>query len=396
MSNLKKLVLYSHISSGNRGCEATARTTIKMLGFQKENNYIFTNDVEDERYCGTHQYSNLVPIRSVKGLKPATSVFPRAFSKLGISKYAVARYLYKKYLNIFDSDTLALSTGGDLYCYDNTNDWLEYLNREIYRRKAVNVLWACSIENKRITNDLKKHLLRYSYIIARESITYENLRNNGIKENVKLYPDPAFLLEKEQIDLSRLKDYGNFVGINISIRTNGGYDTNTLFFKNTIILIKHILENTDMSVLLIPHVYWKNESDLILLNKIVELFPYNERVLFVEPKLNCCQLKYIISKCRFYLGARTHSVIAAYSSLVPTLALGYSIKSAGISRDIFGDEKGMVLSSNQIEAENDMVNAFELLREKESWIKSRLEEKIPEFEGALKEAAEYMKTIPRR
>jgi polysaccharide pyruvyl transferase WcaK-like protein len=58
---------------------------------------------------------------------------------------------------------------------------------------------------------------------------------------------------------------------------------------------------------------------------------------------NCRELKHIISRCRFFIGARTHVTIAAYSSCVPTLVLGYSVKSRGIARDLFGTEVGYVL-----------------------------------------------------
>ena len=58
---------------------------------------------------------------------------------------------------------------------------------------------------------------------------------------------------------------------------------------------------------------------------------------------NCMEIKGIISKCRFFIGARTHSTIAAYSTCVPTLAVGYSIKARGIARDIFGTEDNYVV-----------------------------------------------------
>lgn len=393
MKKYKKLVLYSHISSGNRGCEATARTTSQMMGFNKENTFLFSNDAEDEMYCKTNRYSQIVPITKVNGFRPLASVIPRTLNKMGVDKNATSKYLYKKHLDLFDEETLAISTGGDLYCYDNTNIWLDYLNREIHKRNATTVLWACSIEKDRITRELKKNLQRYDCIIARESITYKNLLDHGIKENVKLYPDPAFILEKEQVDMSCWNGTGELVGINISSRTNGGFETNTIFFRNTMALIKHIMENTDMNVLLIPHVYWENENDLFLLKKLWEIFKESNRVFLVEQKMNCCQLKYMISKCRFYLGARTHSVIAAYSSLVPTLALGYSVKSVGLARDIFEDEKDLVLSSYNLEGEKEMIRFFEKIREKEEWMKNRLQMKIPEYEEALKEEATYIHSI---
>ena len=44
-----------------------------------------------------------------------------------------------------------------------------------------------------------------------------------------------------------------------------------------------------------------------------------------------------------FIGARTHATIAAYSSCVPTLVVGYSIKARGIAKDLFGTDEGYVL-----------------------------------------------------
>ena len=62
------------------------------------------------------------------------------------------------------------------------------------------------------------------------------------------------------------------------------------------------------------------------------------RVVFFEDH-NCMELKGIISKCRFFVGARTHSTIAAYSMGIPTLVVGYSVKARGIARDLLGGEE---------------------------------------------------------
>ena len=61
------------------------------------------------------------------------------------------------------------------------------------------------------------------------------------------------------------------------------------------------------------------------------------------------RLKGIISQCRFFVGARTHSTIAAYSCCVPTLVVGYSVKAKGIARDLFGSETNYVLPVQAIE-----------------------------------------------
>lgn len=64
---------------------------------------------------------------------------------------------------------------------------------------------------------------------------------------------------------------------------------------------------------------------ILILKKLKDQFN-DSRISIIDKEYNCEQLKYIISRCRFFVGARTHATIAAYSSEIPTLVLGYSIK----------------------------------------------------------------------
>ena len=63
-----------------------------------------------------------------------------------------------------------------------------------------------------------------------------------------------------------------------------------------------------------------------------------EKIFVIPPIYNAPETKWIISKMKFFAGARTHSTIAALSSYVPTLSFAYSIKAKGINKDIFGHE----------------------------------------------------------
>ena len=64
-------------------------------------------------------------------------------------------------------------------------------------------------------------------------------------------------------------------------------------------------------------------------------FP-KERVCLVEKNLNAPQLKYVISNCSYFFGARTHSTIAAMTNGIPTVSISYSVKARGLNLDIFG------------------------------------------------------------
>lgn len=91
------------------------------------------------------------------------------------------------------------------------------------------------------------------------------------------------------------------------------------------------------------------------------------------------KLKGIISRCRFFIGARTHATIAAYSTGVPTLVVGYSVKARGIARDLFGTEEGYVLPVQQLKESNELTRAFIKLYEKRESIQAHLRTTLPAY-----------------
>ena len=149
-------------------------------------------------------------------------------------------------------------------------------------------------------------------------------------------------------------------------------------FENYKRLIGDIIAQTDMQVALIPHVVWAEGDDRIPLQKLHDTFADTGRVVMVDDH-NCQTQKYLISRCRFFIGARTHATIAAYSSCVPTLVLGYSVKSRGIARDLFGTEDGYVLSVQNLRESDALSAAFMQLLGQEKQIKTHLEKVIPDI-----------------
>ena len=95
---------------------------------------------------------------------------------------------------------------------------------------------------------------------------------------------------------------------------------------------------------------------------------------------------------RFFIGARTHATIAAYSNCVPTMVLGYSIKSRGIAKDLFGEEK-LVLGINDISNIEKLTNGFDELLRDEKEIRNTLEKRIPEIKEMSYKSAQYLKEL---
>ena len=112
-----------------------------------------------------------------------------------------------------------------------------------------------------------------------------------------------------------------------------------------------------------------------VLNYLYKKFKLSNRVIFVQEN-NAMSLKYIISQCCMFIGARTHSTIAAYSTCVPTLVLGYSIKAKGIAKDLFGNYENYVLPTQELSTVNDLINAFKWMDSNKDQIRSHLNSNI--------------------
>lgn len=367
------IVIYSNGSAGNHGCEAITRGTIALL--EKENNFIVQSlQPEDDIRYGLNE---LAEIRPAVGSVKKNLRFLQAYLKLktagtytdmdGLGYIAGIQRAAK-------DAKIALSVGGDNYCYPGTEIY-GWLNREYHKYGFKTVLWGCSVEPSRVP-EIAEDMARYDLIVARESITFEAL--SKVNPNTILSPDPAFFMEPIECELDERLRSGNVIGINISPVIISAETTSGMAYKNYRDLISYILKNTDSYIALIPHVVWTSNDDRTVLQKLYEDFDRDPRLILVGDH-SAPELKYIISKCRMFIGARTHATIAAYSSCVPTLVVGYSVKARGIARDLFGTEENYVLPVQQLTNPEQLTDAFVWLKTHEETIHTHLTAYMPEY-----------------
>ena len=126
--------------------------------------------------------------------------------------------------------------------------------------------------------------------------------------------------------------------------------------------------------------------------RLADSFGVNERIAVIDD-CNCMQLKGFISRCRFFIGARTHATIAAYSTGVPTLVLGYSVKSRGIATDLFGTDENYVVPVQSIDHPDRIRQAFCWLQEHEAEIRKHLEHIMPDYMQKAYALTEAINTI---
>lgn len=374
---MSKVILYMHSGSKNHGCEALARTIRNNINCDKVE--ICSNNVEEDKQYGVDKcFYKMYAKKSIKKYS-ITNIVSKLLSMFTKNRNSYYRKLYANLLDNIRMGDLAISIGGDAYCYKGIPPILAYLNKEIGKKGAKTALIGCSIEPDLLTKpEIVEDLKRYSLICTRESITYEALLKAGINKNTHLIPDSAFTLESVSKKLPQNFIEGKTVGINVSPLIQRLENGNNITYQNYYNLVKYILENTDNNVAFIPHVVWENNNDREPLNQLYQEFKHTNRVVLIED-CNCMELKGYIARCRYFVGARTHATIAAYSTNIPTLVVGYSVKAKGIAKDIFGTYENYVLQVTSLKEENELTKAFQWIEKNESNIKNRLKEVMPEY-----------------
>jgi len=359
----KNFLLYGHGGAYNHGAEAIIISTVNLIRriYPKSRIILSTHFKEQDlefgmpvdEYCERNlEFVKLEQSSKQKGLYNNT--------------------IYKETLDRVEADSICLSVGGDTYCYGNWHRWAT-IHKRALKVGAKSILWSCSIEPSMITDEMLDVLRTHDLITARESITYNALRGKGLN-NVVLCSDIAFLLNPKETLLPKNFIVDNTVAINISPLVVRRESVQGITLKNIKTVIEYIINNSNMNIALIPHVLMPMDNDFLLLKKIYNEIGQQERVSLISDKLSATEYKYIISKCRFSICARTHAGIASYSSCVPTIAIGYSVKAKGIALDLgFND---YVLSIKDLINEDNLVSMFKHMVSNESFLRQMLKKNM--------------------
>ena len=383
-----KILLFLHGGSLNRGCEAIVRTGVAEIKTQ------FPDAVIDLASYEPETDAHLENIHQVfrHEQKP-----PKKFSWAGLkSAFFVKFFQDEKYhYQYTQKDIIAkiknydvfISVGGDNYCYGEQPGFYE-INRLIKKAGKKLILWGASVGQEDLSPSKIEDLKSFDLILARETLTEEVLKKAGCK-NLKLVADGAFLMEKTELPLPEGFLDNKTLGFNFSPLIFG---RNPQSKEAAFQLVEHILATTDFNMALVPHVTIAISNDYETLKEFLEKYKETKRVFLLPNNLNATEYKGYIARMRFFIGARTHATIAAYSTGVPTMVLGYSVKSKGIAKDIFGEEK-LVLGIEEISDPEKLIAKFEEMKQEELMLKEILRNKIPHIKEMAQKAKSYLAEI---
>lgn len=387
---MKNVLLYGLSTYKNRGCEAIVLSTINQI-----NNY--NPKLKIVEACFDYDYNKNYYNEKISYVKHYLN--EKEFNKEQIKKNDFYKKIMFNYNNfellnqsnvvdeVINSD-LCISVGGDNYCYQY-NHWLYSINNIAKQYGKKTILWGASLFEEINDPELISDLKKYDVLYIRESLSYNAVIKHVDKRKVLLIPDPAFALKPQKINVNKWYKNREIIGLNLSPLTIKNQDDMMTIKK----FVEYILNNTKYSICLFSHVTTEDCSDNTVLKEIYKYFDNNDRVYFEENDYNCEQIKYLISNFKYLIASRTHASIAAYSLNIPTLVIGYSVKSKGIAKDIFNNIDNYVIPYENLTIEN-LIDHYNYIDKNYDSIKTHLSKFMPNYIKKSSSAfEECLKTI---
>ena len=190
--------------------------------------------------------------------------------------------------------------------------------------------------DKEIEEEAKKTIRNAELVMVRDKQSFDYTKKMVPSSHVKEYIDVAFFLPYTKIIQPSNRIH---VGLNISaLLWNGGYTRNNQFglkcdYKDLInSIINYFISVPDVMIHLIPHVVEPDsgvENDYEVCYELWKKY-CSDKIVLAPFALTPVDIKSYIAGLDFFIGARMHATIAAFSSGVPVVPLSYSRKFNGL------------------------------------------------------------------
>lgn len=377
-------ILAGNASCANRGSEAIVRSTIAILEREFSGcRFISSAEMADAaRDPGVIRHPRVTHVTWPQGRRWFSAGFyRRQYLKLrGWGDFPFAPYLAQAHAFVGRAgDNLTLDYGEELPVRQ-----LAAAERAL-GAGVPTILYGATIGPFDANPALEKHVMerlkRVDRICVRDPLTLEYLQAKGVRENICDVPDPAFVLRPEQPALN--DEVLGFLrqgclGLNLSPLLGRYRSDGAAWPEVALECLRAIDRRVNLPILLIPHVTIASSNDHLFMQELLRRLPHRRNpIVLVGPEPDACGMKWIISKVRFFIGARTHATIAALSSCVPTVTIGYSRKATGINRSIFGHEQ-WVMPLDQLSPEN-LASLGARLEQSAQPVRQHLESVMPAY-----------------
>lgn len=389
----------------NRGCQAITKSSVRLIREYYPDapiingNELGDYDQIDETEPGvTHKYCPCGGA-SYKRMNVSLSIYDKLRLKVDISK---AGEMVREYA---PKCRAVISMGGDLYGLSHGRKTLLqyiFLGEAALKCGKPFIIWGATIGNVDTAGSLKKvamdHFKKCSLILVRDQSSFDYLAQNGIRDNLRLVADPAFLIDPEepQIRFPNREPLEEMIGFNLA--SNYGTIGNLGSYRDMIKLgadcVESITESTGRSVILIPHIVAfpadTYGNDTIFLELVrEELISRGMDVPLLPSCLKFWEIKWVLSKLRGYVGSRFHSTISSFGSCTPTVSVSFSEKAPALNKLLLG-HSDFVLSCKDLTVPN-LIEKVNLMLSQEEIVRTTLRQRIPEIKALAHSAGDHLR-----
>lgn len=249
---------------------------------------------------------------------------------------------FKKYLKL---DAILCMGEGDSFSdiygkirFNSIND--QHKMARLFRKSYMLLPQTIGpFKDKRIATKAKRSIEKSRLVLVRDRLSFNYVKAHTKQQNLKEMIDVAFFMPftKKEFKNGKIN-----VGFNISsLLWHGGYTKNNQFGfqvdypKLMRRVIDFFLEYPEVQLHLIPHVvgsFSNVENDYEVSRYIQDEYD-SDRVSLAPFFLDPIDAKNYISGLDYFVGARMHACIAAFSSGVPVYPIAYSRKFNGLFVD---------------------------------------------------------------
>lgn len=384
MTTTSIIIANSPINDGNRGCVALTLSSIYIIDkIFKDRNKKYKLYILDSYIKKRKAQKICVGDRTIE-YQPIS--YPYEIGLKLIAKSIINFTEIIKSIFIFHNSDYILDLGkgdsfADIYGKKRfyTTDRIHKLARFFSKPYIFLPQTIGPFSDNKILEKAKCSISKAMIVMARDRESLEFVQNNiPLQTNVKEYIDVAFFLPFTNVQFDQSFIH---VGLNVSsLLWRGGYTGDNQFGlkedypKVISAIVNYFLSMPNVILHLVPHVVGKDgkeAADTIVSKKIVESCD-NPRITIAPYFESPVDAKGYISGLDFFLGARMHSTIAAFSSGVPVIPMAYSRKFNGLFLQTLNYEYMVDLKTSDL---NEIIDFVSQSFNQRSKIKSLIKER---------------------
>lgn len=335
----------------SRGDEAVLRTTLEYLSRRLGDSCVLEAPIAVDVALARRRMADLERVRFVQVVKGLNPVYKRCWKLAERFGYpaAASRFKMKQVESLVERADLVVLPGTDVFsmCYGGPYPYVEIVRMALRRRKKV-AIFAASIgpfPDEEVRRYVLETLEAVDFLGVRESESKRYLESVGLQREVVVGADPAFLLEARECPGVPEVDGAPIVGVGMSWlypKYLGG-DVELYLDVCTDLVDRLVAEGA--FVFLVPHHFkdYDHKDDYRFCEMVLSRVRRPERCWMpADRTVDCRGMKGLIGRVDAFIGARTHTTIAAISQGIPTAVLSYSLKSVGIFGDLYGHQDFVV------------------------------------------------------